>query len=55
VILLAIAGNLLSADDPARWPAGAPDLKVHWNPIPESLAILRLAKKQLAVRNASWA
>ncbi|HOU65512.1 MAG TPA: 1-acyl-sn-glycerol-3-phosphate acyltransferase, partial [Thermomonas sp.] len=39
-------------------PASAPDLEVQWNPIPESLAILRLAKKQLAVRNSilgvSW-
>jgi len=57
VILLAICGNLASRAIPAV-PASAPDLKVQWNPIPESLAILRLAKKQLAVRNAilgvSW-
>ena len=57
VILLAIAGNLASRAIP-RVEASAPDLKIQWNPIPESLAILRLAKKQLAVRNAvlgvSW-
>ena len=57
VILLAIAGNVLSRMIPAV-PASAPDLEVQWNPIPESLAILRLAKKQLAVRNSilgvSW-
>ncbi|HSD16699.1 MAG TPA: MFS transporter [Thermomonas sp.] len=57
VIVLAITGNLLSRAIPAV-PAAAPDLKIQWNPIPESLAILRLAKKQLAVRNSilgvSW-
>lgn len=57
VILLAIAGNVLSRMIPAV-PASAPDLKVQWNPIPESLAILKLARKQVAVRNSilgvSW-
>ncbi|MEG2940353.1 MAG: MFS transporter [Thermomonas sp.] len=57
VILLAIAGNLLSRMIPAV-PASAPELKVQWNPIPESIAILKLARKQLAVRNSilgvSW-
>ena len=57
VILLAIAGNVLSRLIPAV-PAAAPDLKVQWNPIPESIAILKLARKQLAVRNSilgvSW-
>ena len=57
VILLAIAGNLLSRAIPAV-PASAPDLKIQWNPIPESIAILKLARKQLAVRNSilgvSW-
>ncbi|GHC01049.1 MFS transporter [Thermomonas carbonis] len=57
VILLAIAGNLLSRAIPAV-PAPAPDLKIQWNPIPESIAILKLARKQLAVRNSilgvSW-
>ena len=57
VILLAILGNLLSRAIPAV-PASAPDLKVQWNPIPESLAIWRLTRKQPAVRNSvlgvSW-
>ena len=57
VILLAICGNLVSRAIP-RVDASAPELKIQWNPIPESLAILRLAKKQLAVRNSvlgvSW-
>lgn len=57
VILLAIAGNVLSRMIPSV-PASAPDLKVQWNPIPESIAILKLARKQVAVRNSilgvSW-
>ena len=57
VIVLAITGNLLSRAIPSV-PAAAPDLKVQWNPIPESIAILKLARKQLAVRNSilgvSW-
>jgi 1-acyl-sn-glycerol-3-phosphate acyltransferase len=57
VILLAIAGNLASRAIP-HVPASAPDLKLHWNPIPESIAIWRLTRKQLAVRNSvlgvSW-
>ena len=57
IVGLAITGNLVSRAIP-RVEAGAPDLKIHWNPIPESLAVLRLAKKQPAVRNAvlgvSW-
>ena len=57
VILLAIAGNLVSRMIPPV-PAAAPGLKVQWNPIPESLAIMKLARKQLAVRNSilgvSW-
>ncbi len=57
VVLLAIIGNLVSRAIP-RVEAAAPDLKIQWNPIPESLAIWRLARKQLAVRNAvlgvSW-
>ena len=57
VIALAITGNLVSRAIPRVEPA-APGLKIHWNPIPESLAVLRLAKKQPAVRNAilgvSW-
>ncbi len=57
VVALAITGNLLSRAIPPV-PASAPGLKIQWNPIPESLAIWRLARKQLAVRNAvlgvSW-
>jgi len=57
VIALAILGNLLSRAIPSV-PAAAPDLKVQWNPIPESIAILKLARKQVAVRNSilgvSW-
>jgi hypothetical protein len=38
--------------------AGAPALRINWNPLTESRAVLRLARKQLAVRNAmlgvSW-
>jgi 1-acyl-sn-glycerol-3-phosphate acyltransferase len=57
IIVLAVSGNLVSRAIP-RAEAGAPDLKINWNPIPESLAVLRLAKKQVAVRNSilgvSW-
>lgn len=57
VVVLAITGHLVSRAIP-RAEAGAPDLVIHWNPIPESVAVLRLAKRQPAVRNAvlgvSW-
>jgi 1-acyl-sn-glycerol-3-phosphate acyltransferase len=57
IISLAIAGNLASRAIPRVEPA-APDLKINWNPIPESIAILRMARKQPAVRNSilgvSW-
>ncbi|MCD9098674.1 MFS transporter [Luteimonas fraxinea] len=57
VIVLAVAGNVVARMIP-KVDAGAPELKVNWNPIPESRAIMRLAKRQLAVRNAilgvSW-
>lgn len=57
IILLAVGGNIVSRFIPRAEP-GAPDLRINWNPIPESLAVLRLAKKQLAVRNSvlgvSW-
>lgn len=57
IVALAITGNLVSRLIP-RAEAGAPDLKINLNPIPESRAVLRLAKKQPAVRNAvlgvSW-
>lgn len=57
IIALAVAGNLVSRAIPRAEP-GAPDLKINWNPIPESIEILRLSRKQPAVRNAilgvSW-
>ncbi len=57
VIVLAVTGHLVSRAIPPAG-AGAPGLRINWNPIPESFAVLRLAKKQLAVRNAvlgvSW-
>jgi 1-acyl-sn-glycerol-3-phosphate acyltransferase len=57
IVLLAITGNLISRRIPPV-DAGAPDLKVHLNPIPESLRVLRLARRQPAVRNGmlgiSW-
>ena len=57
VIALAIAGHLVSRLVPPV-AAAAPELKVNWNPVPESLAVLKLVRKQLAVRNAvlgvSW-
>ncbi|MEN5059341.1 MFS transporter [Luteimonas sp. TWI1416] len=57
VVALAVAGNLVARLIP-KVDAGAPTLKVNWNPIPESRAVMRLARRQLAVRNAilgvSW-
>jgi 1-acyl-sn-glycerol-3-phosphate acyltransferase len=57
IILLAITGNLVSRMIP-QVDAGAPDLKINWNPIPESIAIWKLTRKQTAVRNSvlgvSW-
>jgi len=57
VIALAVTGNLCARMIPVL-DAGAPDLKISWNPLSESLAVLRLARKQTAVRNAilgvSW-
>jgi len=57
VIALAVAGNVASRMIPPAG-AGAPGLPVRWNPIPESLAVLRLMRRQLAVRNSvlgiSW-
>ena len=57
VIALAVCGNLVARMIP-KVDAGAPDLKINWNPLPESLAVLRMARQQLAVRNAilgvSW-
>ncbi|RMH92867.1 MFS transporter [Lysobacter pythonis] len=57
VVVLAVAGRLTSQFVPPV-AAGAPALKIRLNPLPESLAIMRLVRKQLAVRNAvlgvSW-
>ncbi|PZU28106.1 MAG: glycerol acyltransferase [Stenotrophomonas sp.] len=57
IIALAMIGNFTARMIP-RVDAGAPELKINWNPISESLVVLRLAKKQKAVRNAilgvSW-
>lgn len=57
IILLAVTGNLVSRMIP-KVEAAAPELKVNLNPIPESLAVLRLARKQVSVRNSvlgvSW-
>ena len=57
IIALALAGNVAARTMP-RVDAGAPELKIRWNPLSESLAVLRMAKKQVAVRNAilgvSW-
>lgn len=57
VVALALAGNAVARRIP-RVAAGDPSLTVRWNPLPESLAILRLTRRQPAVRNAvfgvSW-
>jgi 1-acyl-sn-glycerol-3-phosphate acyltransferase len=57
VVALALAGNTVARRIP-RVDAGDPALKVRWNPLPESLAIMRLTRRQPAVRNAilgvSW-
>jgi 1-acyl-sn-glycerol-3-phosphate acyltransferase len=57
IIALAVAGNLVSRQIPTV-DAAAPDLPMQRNPLPESLAILRMARKVPAVRNAilgvSW-
>ncbi len=57
LVLLAVCGNLISRQIP-KVDAGAPDTKVNWVPLMDTLAILRLARKQPAVRNAilgiSW-
>lgn len=57
IVALAVTGNIVSRFIPRAEP-GAPDLRINWNPIPESLAVLKLAKRQVAVRNSvlgiSW-
>ena len=51
VIALAIAGNLVSRMIPSV-PSVTPDLTIDWNLWRESLAVWRLTRKQLAVRNS---
>ena len=57
VIALAVIGNVVSRMIP-KVDAGEPNLTINWNPISESLAVLRMAKRQKAVRNSilgvSW-
>ena len=57
VIALAVAGNWVSRMIPSV-PSVTSDLKINWNLWRESLAVWRLTRKQLAVRNAvlgvSW-
>ncbi len=57
VVALAVTGNLVARLIP-RVDAGAPELKVNWNPIPESIRIWTLTRRTPAVRNAilgvSW-
>ncbi|MGO4262059.1 MFS transporter [Lysobacter sp. TAB13] len=57
IIALAVTGNLVSRLIP-RADAGEPDLKINWNPIPESVKIMRMTRRQPAVRNSvlgvSW-
>lgn len=57
VVALAVTGNLVSRAIPPAG-AGAPGLRIHWNPIPESIRMWRLTRRQLAVRNSvlgvSW-
>ncbi len=57
LIALAVTGNVMSRLIPNAG-AAAPELRVNWNPLTESVAVLKLARKQLAVRNAvlgvSW-
>jgi 1-acyl-sn-glycerol-3-phosphate acyltransferase len=57
VLALSIAGYLTSRAIPVA-AANAPGLRIRFNPFPESLAMFRLARKQLAVRNSilgvSW-
>ncbi|QIL19795.1 MFS transporter [Thermomonas sp. HDW16] len=57
VIALAVCGNIASRMIPPV-AASMPELRINWNPLTESRDVLRLARKQLAVRNAvlgvSW-
>ncbi|PJJ96300.1 glycerol acyltransferase [Lysobacteraceae bacterium NML91-0213] len=57
IVALAIIGNLVARRIP-RIDAGDPALRVRWNPVPVSLEVMRMARRQPAVRNAmlgvSW-
>ncbi|MCA1715117.1 MAG: 1-acyl-sn-glycerol-3-phosphate acyltransferase, partial [Gammaproteobacteria bacterium] len=57
VIALAIIGHLVSRAIP-RAPAAAPDIRIDWWPLAGALQVLRLTRRQRAVRNAvlgvSW-
>lgn len=57
IVLLAITGNIVSRLIP-RADAGEPGLTINWNPVPESVKIMRMTRRQPAVRNAvlgvSW-
>lgn len=57
VVSLAVLGRFVSGFIP-QVAAGAPDLRINPNPLSESLDIMRLTRKQLAVRNSilgvSW-
>ncbi len=57
IIALAVCGNIAARMIP-KVDAGDPTLKINWNPLPESLAVLRMARQQKAVRNSilgvSW-
>lgn len=57
IIALAVTGNIVSRMIP-RADAGEPGLQIQWNPIPESIKIMRMTRRQPAVRNSvlgvSW-
>ncbi|WP_129135041.1 MFS transporter [Luteimonas sp. YGD11-2] len=57
IVALAVIGNLMARRIP-RIDAGDPTLRVRWNPVPVSLEVMRMARRQPAVRNAmlgvSW-
>lgn len=57
VIALAVAGHVASRAIPDVG-AGAPGLRIQWNPVPESIRVWKLTRRQLAVRNSvlgvSW-
>lgn len=57
VIALAVAGHVASRAIPDVG-AGAPGLRIQWNPVPESIRVWKLTRRQPAVRNSvlgvSW-